>query len=370
MHTIRSSKRAELAGFSAVERRCFQGNDDMKFGVFDHVDRGASSLAELYESRLKLAEIYDRSGFHAYHIAEHHATPLGMASSPSVFLSAVAQRTTRLRLGPLVYILSLSHPLRILEEICMLDQMSNGRLEVGVGRGVSPYEIGYFGVDPQRSSKIYTEAYQIILQGLQSREINFEGEVFQLKNVPVAMECVQKPHPPIWYGMSHPNAVPWAAQNNINIVCNGPSAPVRAITDRYRQEWQQAFGSSGGALPLLGLGRHLVVGETAKEAFEIGQRAFGVWYANLMLLWRKHGNPLASYPIPEDFSAAVNAGIVIVGTPDQVCDGLKREIGIAGVNYLLTRFAFGDLTHDESVHSLSLFTAKVMPEFASEPAYA
>jgi alkanesulfonate monooxygenase SsuD/methylene tetrahydromethanopterin reductase-like flavin-dependent oxidoreductase (luciferase family) len=61
---------------------------------------------------------------------------------------------------------------------------------------------------------------------------------------------------------------------------------------------------------------------------------------------------------------------VIVGTPDQVCDGLKREIDIAGVNYVLTRFAFGDLTHDESVHSLALFTAKVMPEFVSGPAYA
>ena len=103
----------------------------MKFGVFDHVDRGASSLAELYESRLKLAEIYDRSGFYAYHVAEHHATPLGMASVPGVLLAAIAQRTTRLRFGPLVYILTLSHPLRILEEICMLDQMSNGRLEAG-----------------------------------------------------------------------------------------------------------------------------------------------------------------------------------------------------------------------------------------------
>jgi alkanesulfonate monooxygenase SsuD/methylene tetrahydromethanopterin reductase-like flavin-dependent oxidoreductase (luciferase family) len=346
----------------------------MKFGVFDHVDRGSSSLAELYESRLKLAEIYDRSGFYAYHIAEHHATPLGMASAPSVFLAAVAQRTKRLRFGPLVYILTLSHPLRILEEICMLDQMSNGRLELGVGRGVSPYEIGYFGVDAQRSPKIYTEAYQIILQGLQSREINFQGEVFQLKNVPVAMECVQKPHPPIWYGMSNPNAVPWAAQNGINIVCNGLAAPVRTITDRYRQEWQQAQESSGASsgarLPMMGLGRHIVVGETSKEAFEIGQRGFAVWSHNLMLLWRRHGNPLTNYPIPEDFTAAVNAGIAIVGTPDEVSDRLKREISTAGVNYLLTRFAFGDLTHEESVHSLALFTAKVMPEFTSEPAHA
>jgi alkanesulfonate monooxygenase SsuD/methylene tetrahydromethanopterin reductase-like flavin-dependent oxidoreductase (luciferase family) len=342
----------------------------MKFGVFDHVDRGSSSLAELYESRLKLAEIYDRSGFYAYHVAEHHATPLGMASVPGVFLAAIAQRTKRLRFGPLVYILTLSHPLRILEEICMLDQMSNGRLELGVGRGVSPYEVGYFGVDAQKSSKIYTEAYQIILQGLQSREINFEGEVFQLKNVPVAMECLQKPHPPIWYGMSHPNAVPWAAQNNINIVCNGPSASVRAVTDRYRQEWQQANESSGATPPMMGFGRHIVVGETTKEAFEIGQRAFRVWYDSLMLLWRKHGNPLLNYPIPEDFAAAVNAGIAIVGTPEEVSDRLKREIAVAGVNYVLTRFAFGDLSHDESVHSLSLFTQRVMPEFASEPAHA
>jgi alkanesulfonate monooxygenase SsuD/methylene tetrahydromethanopterin reductase-like flavin-dependent oxidoreductase (luciferase family) len=342
----------------------------MKFGVFDHVDRGASSLAELYESRLQLAEIYDRSSFYAYHVAEHHATPLGMASAPGVFLAAVAQRTKRLRFGPLVYILSLSHPLRILEEVCMLDQMSNGRLELGVGRGVSPYEIGYFGVDPQASGKIYTEAYQVILQGLQSSEINFDGEVFKLKNVPVAMECVQKPHPPIWYGMSHPNAVPWAAQNNINIVCNGPSAPVRAITDRYRQEWQQANGASGAKLPMMGIGRHLMVGETRKEAFEIGQRAFGVWYRNLMLLWRKHGNPLASYPIPEDFTAAVKAGVVIAGTPDEVCEGIKREIDMSGVNYMLTRFAYGDLTHEESVHSLSLFTKKVMPEFAAALAAA
>ena len=341
----------------------------MKFGIFDHVDRGNSSLAALYESRLKLAEIYDRSGFYAYHIAEHHFTPLGMASSPSILLSAVAQRTKRLRFGPLVYILPLSHPLRVLEEICMLDQMSNGRLEVGFGRGVSPYEIGYFGVEAQRSSKIYTESYQIILQGLQSRQINFEGEVFQLKDVPVAMECVQKPHPPVWYGLSHPDAVPWAAQNGVNIVCNGRADPVRAITDRYRAEWQRSH-PAGCAAPLMGLGRHIMVGETAKEAYEIGRRAFGVWYESLMYLWRAHGNPLTSYPIPEDFAQAVKAGVVIVGTPDEVTDGLKREIAVSGVNYVLTRFAYGDLSHAESVHALELFVAKVMPEFAAAPAAA
>jgi alkanesulfonate monooxygenase SsuD/methylene tetrahydromethanopterin reductase-like flavin-dependent oxidoreductase (luciferase family) len=128
-----------------------QGGIVMEFGVFDHVDRGASSLGQLYEDRLKLIEAYDRLGIRTYHLAEHHATPLGMAPSPSVFLAAVAQRTRRLRFGPLVYTLALHHPLRVIEEVCMLDQMSGGRLELGVGRGISPHEVGYYGVDPAKA---------------------------------------------------------------------------------------------------------------------------------------------------------------------------------------------------------------------------
>jgi alkanesulfonate monooxygenase SsuD/methylene tetrahydromethanopterin reductase-like flavin-dependent oxidoreductase (luciferase family) len=104
----------------------------MKVGVFDHMDRAGADLGRQFEERLKLIELYDRAGFHAYHLAEHHATPLGMAPSPSVFLAAVAQRTKRLRFGPLVYTVNLYHPLRLIDEICMLDQMSGGRLELGI----------------------------------------------------------------------------------------------------------------------------------------------------------------------------------------------------------------------------------------------
>ncbi len=335
----------------------------MKFGVFDHVDRGSASIAELYEGRLKLCELYDRAGFHAYHIAEHHATPLGMASAPSVLLAAVAQRTKRLRFGPLVYTLPLAHPFRVLEEICMLDQLSNGRLEVGIGRGASPYELGYFGIDAKTSSKLYVESYQIILQGLQSREINFDGEVFKFRNVPVVLECVQKPHPPLWYGVSNISAVPWAAANGLNIVCQGPSARVRPIVDLYRKERDAAAGGSGKPMPMMGLGRHLMVAETTKEARDVSRRAFGVWYRNLQHLWRLHGNPMTHYPIPEDFDAAEQAGIIIAGAPGEVTEKLKREIELSGVNYVLTRFAYGDLSHDESAHSLNLFIGKVMPEF-------
>src|SRR5580692_11514473 len=95
------------------------GDLTMKFGVFDHMDRGTVPLAEQFENRLKLLEAYERLGFYGYHIAEHHTTPLGMASSPSVFLAAATQRTRRLRFGALVYPLPMYHPLRLAEEICM-----------------------------------------------------------------------------------------------------------------------------------------------------------------------------------------------------------------------------------------------------------
>src|SRR6201987_2583712 len=119
----------------------------MKIGVFDHFDADGGSLAALYEWRLKLVEAYDRTGIDIYHLAEHHATPLGMAPSPSVFLSAVAQRTKHLRFGPLVYLLPFYHPIRLAEEIAMLDHLSHGRLELGIGRGQSPIELSLYGQD-------------------------------------------------------------------------------------------------------------------------------------------------------------------------------------------------------------------------------
>ncbi len=119
----------------------------MKFGVFDHMDDAGLPLGQLYADRLQLVEAYDRAGLRGYHLAEHHSTPLGCAASPGLFLAAAAQRTRTLRFGPLVYLLPFYHPLRLIEEICMLDQMSGGRLELGVGRGVSPFETKAYGLD-------------------------------------------------------------------------------------------------------------------------------------------------------------------------------------------------------------------------------
>ena len=217
----------------------------MKLGVFDHMDRGLESLDRFYEERLKLVEAYDRAGFYGYHVAEHHATPLGVAPSPGVWLAAVAQRTKHLRFGPLVYLLPLYHPIKLLEEICMLDQISGGRLLLGVGRGISPIELRYYGLDPDQTPAMYAEGLEVILRGMTNPVLNFDGKYYNFRNVPMEMTPFQTPHPPLWYGLGRAEAVPWAARNRVNIVGNLPGAGMRALTDRYRAEWD-ALGQRSG----------------------------------------------------------------------------------------------------------------------------
>lgn len=338
----------------------------MQFGVFDHLDFGGVPLSEHYENRLKLVEAYDRAGIRTYHLAEHHATPLGMAPSPSVFLAAVAQRTRRLRFGPLVYTLSLHHPLRVAEEICMLDQMSGGRLELGVGRGVSPYEVAYYGVDPAKAQSMYIEALQVILAALAGKTLDHSGEFYRFRDVPIELEPVQRPHPPLWYGLARLEGLPWVVANRVNAVCNGPPAFVRQITDGYRQAWAAA-GHGAEALPLLGMTRTIVVAATDAEALTIARRAHRRWHQSFMQLWNKHGTRPISAFYPDSFEEVLQAGFGIAGSPATVRDALARQVAQTQVNYLLCRFAFGDMSLPESLSSLELFAQHVMPALARPP---
>lgn len=335
----------------------------MKFGIFDHMDRGTVLLGQQYEERLRLIEACERSGFHAYHLAEHHATPLGMAPSPGVFLAAVAQRTRRLRFGPLVYPLPMYHPLRIAEEICMLDQLSGGRLELGVGRGISPYELQYYEVDPKQAQPAYFETFEIVLKALSGRTLTFEGKFHTFRDVPIELEPVQRPHPPLWYGVSDPAAIPWAAKNRVNVVCAGPAPAVRAAVERYAAE-VRAAGDEAAPLPLLGMTRHIVIADTDAAAAAIARRAYRRWHQSFMVLWERHGAKPIRAAYPDNFDDLERAGFGVAGAPDKVRAVLAAQVAEAGVNYFLCRFAFGDLALAESLRSLELFTSAVMPDLA------
>jgi alkanesulfonate monooxygenase SsuD/methylene tetrahydromethanopterin reductase-like flavin-dependent oxidoreductase (luciferase family) len=335
----------------------------VKFGIFDHMDQGGEPLGRQYEDRLKLIEAYDEGGFHAYHLAEHHATPLGMAPSPSVFLAAVAQRTRRLRFGPLVYTLSLYHPLRLAEEICMLDQMSGGRLELGIGQGVSPHELAYYGVEQDAVRSLYLEASSVILAALATKTLSFRGKHFRFEDVPIEMEPVQRPHPPLWCGTSSPEGTRWFAENRVNCVTNAPAFRARAITDRYREEWDR-LGRKPAEIPLMGMARHIILADGEDEALRIGRPAYDKWYKSFMLLWEKFGTQPPNVRLPATFDEFVRSGFAFIGRPDTVCGALREQIEAAGINYLLCRFAFGSLPYEASRRSLDLFTREIMPKLA------
>ena len=332
----------------------------MDFGVFDHLDRGDLPLKDYYEARLTLIEAYEREGFYAYHVAEHHSTPLGMAPSPSVFLAAVAQRTRRLRFGPLVYALPLYHPLRLIEEICMLDQMSGGRLEIGFGRGSSPIELAVYGQNPAEAQRIYAEGLDLILQGLTQKTLDFAGEFFNFKDVPMELEPLQKPHPPLWYGVHSPESAERAARRALNIVSLDPAVPTRSFTDRFREVWREVHGDGDAALPKIGLGRFVVAADDDKAALRIARRAYPVWHRSFNHLFRLRGSS-PTHQRPSDFDGVIASGQGIAGSPDTVRTFLRSQLDTAGANYLIGQFAFGDISLDEALRSVDLFSEQVVP---------
>jgi len=332
----------------------------MKFGIFDQNDCGGLPLAQQYEERLKLAELYDVSGFYCYHMSEHHGTSLSTAPSPSVLMSALTQRTRNLRLCPLVYLLPLYHPVRLAEEICMLDHLSKGRFQFGVGRGASPFELAALGVEPEQAAKMYAEALAIVRAYFRSESLTHEGEFWRVKDLAVEMKPFQQPHPQIWYAVGSPDSVAWPAQNNFNVVCGGPAPRLREISDAYRAEWKKA-DVDGRSEPLIGINRYVVVADTDDRAREIGRKVWPTFYRSFMKLWVKNNAQPIRMKLPPDFDSLVESGQAVAGSPTTVASALAHQISRGGFNYFMGSFVFGNMPFADACASIRLFSKEVMP---------
>jgi alkanesulfonate monooxygenase SsuD/methylene tetrahydromethanopterin reductase-like flavin-dependent oxidoreductase (luciferase family) len=343
---------------------------DVTFGLFDWIDRGTAPVQQLYEERLQLLEAADAADFYAYHLAEHHATPLGMASSPGLFLAAAAQRTSRIRLGPLVYILPLYNPLRLIEEICMLDHLSGGRLELGVGRGISPYELGYFGIEDDASARsVYDEALAVIVTGLTSERLTFEGRHFRYRDVPMELRPLQQPYPPLWYPSQIPASVERIAKEGFNFVRLGPAAMARQPIADYWATWtahQRDPGRLNGhvAAPKVGMVRHVFVAETDDEADALVPGAYADWYRSIIKLWHDHGDHTRDAAFSWETATAHET--ILSGSPARVREQTARLLETSGCNYVLCVFAWGTLPHEKVMRSMRLFADEVVPAFAGD----
>jgi alkanesulfonate monooxygenase SsuD/methylene tetrahydromethanopterin reductase-like flavin-dependent oxidoreductase (luciferase family) len=330
---------------------------DLAFGIFDHLDIGGRPLNELYEMRLRLAEAYDRWGFYSYHLAEHHFTPLCGAPSPSVFLAALSQRTTRLRFGPLVYLFPFYHPLRLAEEICMLDHLSNGRLDLGIGRGISPIESRLFGNDPASAQRIFDEARTVVLMALSGEPIEYRGETYTFDDVQMAVAPLQTPPPPLWYGTSSAETAERCATSGYHLINNDVGSAAREVANRFAE----ACISLGNESFRSGLTRFIVVADTDAEALRIARSAYPSWHRSFNELFSRFGRAPVQGERPAEFDPYLESGKGIVGSPETVRQIVSEQIRETGINYVVGQFAFGDISIDAALRSVELFGSQVMP---------
>lgn len=339
-----------------------------EFGLFDWIDAREAPIGRIYEERLQLLEYADTAPFVCYHLAEHHQTPLGLAPSPALFLASAAQRTRRIRLGPLVYLLPLYEPLRLIEEVAMLDQLSGGRLELGVGRGVSPYELGYHHVDPAQSRAIFRESLEVLTRGLTQERLSYHGQYLNFDDVPMVLRSAQQPYPPLWYATSTIDSVPFAAEQGMNLMRLGPAPAMAEGTRRYWQVWQEHRNDPNRlaahiARPRLGMSRQILVAETDAQALAEAEQAFPRWWQSFDYLWQLHGD--STYARRGGFAAQREQETIIAGSPQTVREIIARAFAKSGCTYMTLCFTWGSITHQQALRSLRLFVDQVLPAFAA-----
>jgi len=381
----------------------------IEFGIFDHIEHlPGIPLDQLYRERLLQLEALDQGGFYAYHLAEHHTPAVhSMAPSQNVFLAAASQRTKRLRFGPGVYVLPLHHPIRLIEEVSMLDNLSDGRLEIGVGRG-GVLEAYFWGQDSDEETNQarYDEHLAILLEGLSHDELTYDGRFWKFEEVPMRLAPKQKPYPPLWY-MRNPET---AAQGGMNCIVVGGLDTLEANVVRYHRLWAHYNGEGSptrqGMEPKIGLVVHVVVADTDEAAVEIAKPAWEAYRWNLGTPRRLEaerrklvqflgsaGNGTGNFASParhtaveerRDLDQALEeiseqqrqeraarrrlpgeiAGGVMAGSPESVRRFMEEYL-TTGANYMLCSFQWGNITHAQAMKSVELWSTEIMPRYAA-----
>jgi alkanesulfonate monooxygenase SsuD/methylene tetrahydromethanopterin reductase-like flavin-dependent oxidoreductase (luciferase family) len=338
----------------------------MKFGIFDYIDRRDEPASRTFDERMALLRAAEDAGFHGYHLTEHHASPLSLAPSPNLFLAAAARETRRLRLGTLLHLLPLYNPVRLIEELCMLDHLSAGRLDIGVGTGVSPFEFKALNADFATAREAFEEHFEILYKGLTRDRLDHRGPRLRIDGLKMVMRPLQRPLPPLWYGLRSDYGHGLAARYGMNVVTLGPDDRIAPSIARFRAAWSAEAGARralgiAASEPLIGAMRAVFVADTDAEAERIAAPAHEQWFEALCWLWKENGAypPIALSP---DYAQSKASGALVAGAPATVRDTLLAQARRCGFNYLVLHLAYGSLGHANEMRSLALFRDAVMPE--------
>jgi alkanesulfonate monooxygenase SsuD/methylene tetrahydromethanopterin reductase-like flavin-dependent oxidoreductase (luciferase family) len=340
----------------------------LEFGLFTHIETssGSAPLNALYGEHLDFIAEAEAAGMWGFHLAEHHSTPLSTTPSPALFLAAAAQRTKRIRLGAMVFLLPFYQPLRLLNDIAMLDNLTDGRLEIGVGRGISPFEHAYFGNPILESQEMFEDALAVLVKGFTSERLTHEGRYYRYKDVPLVIHTLQKPYPGLWQGVITPGSATTAGRHRMNVLSLGATEHAAHALEA----WQAAMAKPAAdavnahvADPRYGAGRQIVLADSDREAVSLARAAYEVYQANIQNLWNDwHVRDLR---VGQDFDTMMQSGAMLAGSPQAVHDALAGQLERMPANYMLLNMKWGNLTAAQSRRTLELFTTKVRPGLAA-----
>jgi alkanesulfonate monooxygenase SsuD/methylene tetrahydromethanopterin reductase-like flavin-dependent oxidoreductase (luciferase family) len=347
----------------------------MKFGIFilpSWPEAETSHQGRIYQEAVEQIQYAEELGFDAVWLAEHHFTRFGIISSAIPFATYVAAHTKTIRIGTGVSVLTFHNPIFMAEETAMLDVLSNGRLDFGVGRGQVVYEYNNFKVEYDSRTQRFQEIVDIILGLWSTPGFTYHGKYYSVDDMTIAPVPVQRPHPPIYLAVSRtPASVDVAVSRNLPVLtsANTPDEDVLGIRSLYFERC-----AAVGKRPLvedMPFFRLTHVAEDEKQAREI-PRASLTWVRDLNSLRRtltggseiymdlEHWRRTRTVQVPAYETELQTTAYF--GTPEQLVQRLRWLQEKHQVQYFGADMAFGKMQHADVMRSMELFAREVMPK--------
>jgi alkanesulfonate monooxygenase SsuD/methylene tetrahydromethanopterin reductase-like flavin-dependent oxidoreductase (luciferase family) len=313
------------------------------FSVVDSYPEDVASGRNRYQELLALADAGDRAGLSTIWVAEHHFHPGGVCPAPAVILGAMATRTRRIRVGVLVSVLPFHNPVEVAEQYAMVDQLSNGRLNLGVGSGYIPLEFEGFGVDPATKRERFDSALETVLAG-------FRGDAIVPSSTgprPLNVVPVQRPHPPIWIAVQRREALPFVARRGVSVALV-PYATVGSVEELGSQIAEFRSHLPTGANVTVSVALHLYAGAHPERARSALQRYLDSRLATQSAFYQ---DKVRRDPSHASAATIEKTGFAVFGTPEDVANRLE-PFRAAGVDEVLGIFDFGGLAEADVTGSV------------------
>ena len=357
----------------------------MKFSIFMiAMGKGRSSDAEIYDHILSDVALAEEVGFDGFWFAEHHfRADFSLSPSPNLLVAAASTITDRIRLGTAVNVLPLHNPIALAEQGAVLDILTKGRFEWGIGRGIAGLEFEKHGIDAAESRERFEEVHDIVTSAWETGQLSFEGRHYNVPETPLVPSIVQKPHPPVWVSAQSPASVTWTAERGYACMQVGePTAVGRGHLTRYRE----AAAAAGRELdpergPIVPL-RYVYVAESDQQARRACMPKISEFWKHFSRIaapdgsvsdapgyeyWRDRETGLGQYA-DLDYDGLNDAGMIITGSPETVIEGIRRQQEELEVTHMICDFWRGVESRGDRQKSMRLFAEEVMPAFADRTA--